>query len=157
MKKIFKNKKGFTLVELLAVIVILAIIMVIATQQIGKVIQGARADSFVESYQMIAKQVNTYIASDQLDAITCDDTDSDTTNNCSSKYGLSSADYSLKVEGNSGTYTVTLSPSGDTNGKFANMDLTKNGKAANSGTCEHTKIANGATSCTAQQIVGTVN
>ena len=35
MKKTLKNKKGFTLVELLAVIVVLAIIMVIATQQVN--------------------------------------------------------------------------------------------------------------------------
>ena len=153
MKKIFKNKKGFTLVELLAVIVILAIIMVIATQQIGKVIAGARADSFVESYQMIAKQVNTYIASDQLDAITCDDTDSDDTNDCSSKYGLSSADYSLKVAGNTGTYTITLTAADD--GKFDNMNLTENGKTK----CTSSKITINSTEadCEAKKIIGTVS
>ena len=40
------NKKGFTLVELLAVIVILAIIAVIAVPSILAIIEGARKDSF---------------------------------------------------------------------------------------------------------------
>ena len=40
-----KNKKGFTLVELLAVIVILAIILVIAIPQIAKVIDDGKINS----------------------------------------------------------------------------------------------------------------
>ena len=55
MKKILKNKKGFTLVELLAVIVVLAIIMVIATQRIGNVIKQNTADAFKSSLDMVAK------------------------------------------------------------------------------------------------------
>ena len=55
MKKILKNKKGFTLVELLAVIVVLAIIMVIATTQINNVIKKSRGDSFYDSVVMIEK------------------------------------------------------------------------------------------------------
>ena len=55
MKKLLKNKKGFTLVELLAVIVVLAIIMVIATQQINKTIKKSRGDSFYDSVLMIEK------------------------------------------------------------------------------------------------------
>lgn len=50
------NKKGFTLVELLAVIVVLAIIMVIATQAIGNVIKKNTASSFKSSLDMVAKQ-----------------------------------------------------------------------------------------------------
>ena len=160
MKKILKNKKGFTLVELLAVIVILAIIMVIATQQIGKVIAGARADSFVESYQMVAKQVQTFIATDQTDDIKCDDSDS--SNLCGTKYGLSS-DYFLKVDpvGTPVTgYKITLSVPGTASnytGKFANVKLTENGKASNGTTCDTDKIGRGASSCTEKQIEGTIN
>ena len=44
-----KNKKGFTLVELLAVIVILALIMSIAVVSIGGVLQGTRQSTFRES------------------------------------------------------------------------------------------------------------
>ena len=53
------NKKGFTLVELLAVIVVLAVIMVIATQAIGGVIQKNTVDSFERSLDMVAKQAKT--------------------------------------------------------------------------------------------------
>lgn len=43
------NKKGFTLVELLAVIVILALIMGIAVVSIGGVLQSARQSTFKET------------------------------------------------------------------------------------------------------------
>lgn len=41
-KKLFKNEKGLTLIELLAVIVILAIVAAIATPAIGNIIQNSR-------------------------------------------------------------------------------------------------------------------
>lgn len=50
------NKKGFTLVELLAVIVVLAVIMVIATQAIGGVLAKNKVDAFKSSLDMAAKQ-----------------------------------------------------------------------------------------------------
>ena len=40
--KIFKNEKGLTLIELLAVIVILAIVAAIATPAIGNIIDNSR-------------------------------------------------------------------------------------------------------------------
>ncbi len=52
MKKM--NKKGFTLVELLAVIVVLAIILVIAVPRILDVIESARKESLGRSAQMVA-------------------------------------------------------------------------------------------------------
>ncbi len=48
-----KNKKGFTLVELLAVIVILALIMGIAVVGITTVINKAKNDTKYESAQMV--------------------------------------------------------------------------------------------------------
>ncbi|GAA0450517.1 type II secretion system protein [Alkalibacillus silvisoli] len=45
LKKIFKNQKGITLVELLAVIVILGIIALIAVPAIANVIEDSRYDS----------------------------------------------------------------------------------------------------------------
>ena len=48
-----KNSKGFTLVELLAVIVVLAVIMVIATTQINGVIKKNRVDSFLSTYKIV--------------------------------------------------------------------------------------------------------
>lgn len=50
-----KKKNGFTLVELLAVIVILAIILVIAIPQIIKTIDAARLSAFRSSAKMLLK------------------------------------------------------------------------------------------------------
>lgn len=49
-----KKRNGFTLVELLAVIVILAIILVIAVPQIMKTIEDARRSSMESSAKMVA-------------------------------------------------------------------------------------------------------
>ena len=111
MKKLLKNKKGFTLVELLAVIVVLAIIMVIATQQINKTIQKSRADSFVSSYKMV------------LDAVKKCELQSMTDADCKSSVDLSVNDYDLNItRGADGTYAITLEDK--PGGKFVNMDLT---------------------------------
>lgn len=55
MKKL--NKKGFTLVELLAVIVILAVIMGIAVVSMSGVIEGARKNSMKATAQQIIEAV----------------------------------------------------------------------------------------------------
>ena len=155
MKKILTNKKGFTLIELLAVIVVLAIIMVIATQQVNKTISGSRANAFVESYQMLVKQVKTFIASDEEP--TCSGTGADA---CLTKYDLSD-DYTLTVikDASSSSYTITLT--GANSGKFKNLDIVKYGNynKSESGTtkCDITKIASGATSCSSNSITGKVD
>lgn len=117
------NKKGFTLIELLAVIVVLAIIMVIATQQVNKTISKSRANSFIESYQMIAKQVKTFIASDE--EANCVDNAA-----CLTKYDLAD-DYTLSVTkaADANKYTITLGAN-TANGKFKNVDLSKYGDVA---------------------------
>ena len=46
MKNIMKNKKGFTLVELLAVIVVLAIVMVLATRTVLPLMNKAKVQAF---------------------------------------------------------------------------------------------------------------
>lgn len=156
MKKL--NKKGFTLIELLAVIVVLAIIMVIATQQVNKTINGSRANSFVESYQMIVKQVKIYIASDE------EPTCGTSGNSCLTYYNLSN-DYTLSVTENTDKtgYTITLgvNTTAGANSKFKNVDLNNFGnytKTSNSTKiCDPAKISSGATSCTKNTIVGTVS
>ena len=61
MKKM--NKKGFTLVELLAVIVILAILMAIAATNIGPVIDNSRRSSMRTTAQQIIDAVRLQLTS----------------------------------------------------------------------------------------------
>ena len=59
MKKLM-NKKGFTLVELLAVIVILAVIILVAMNAVIPQMENARKSSFETEIQTFAKAAETY-------------------------------------------------------------------------------------------------
>ena len=50
------NKKGFTLVELLAAIVILAVLMLVGAQAVGTILNNSNANSLVNSLDMAIKQ-----------------------------------------------------------------------------------------------------
>ena len=54
-------KKGFTLVELLAVIVILAVILVIAVPQVMKVVDQSRQKSYINQKQIILQAARQYV------------------------------------------------------------------------------------------------
>ena len=69
MKRI--NKKGFTLVELLAVIVIMGILMMVAIPSISRVIENSRKDTFVDIAKSYANAAKTLWTSD---ALTCEGT-----------------------------------------------------------------------------------
>src|SRR5690625_2088552 len=56
----FKNERGLTLVELLAVIVILSIIAVIAFVMIGKVIENSKKDSHIANAQQLIASAKLY-------------------------------------------------------------------------------------------------
>ena len=68
MKKL--NKKGFTLVELLAVIVILALLMVVATRTIGSVLDTSKQKAAeTEAQKIVSKtyeDIQTYVANNSL-------------------------------------------------------------------------------------------
>lgn len=76
MKKNINNiiinlrNKGFTLVELLAVIVVLSIIALIGFTQVGNVIETAREKAAEESADNYIKAVNLKIMNDMLNGIT---------------------------------------------------------------------------------------
>jgi len=72
-----KNKKrGFTLVELLAVIVILAVILVIAVPQVMNIIEDVRKASFSSSVKILASEAEKkYVQNEVLglkDSISCE-------------------------------------------------------------------------------------
>ena len=72
-----KKKNAFTLIELLAVIVILAVILVISIPRILDVIETSKKDSFKNAAQIIADSAEKKKASDKLldkdEEITCKD------------------------------------------------------------------------------------
>lgn len=67
MKKI--NKKGFTLVELLAVIVILGILLLIAVPSVNNIIKNSRKKAFLSQVKLAVENVET-TASVEKDSIT---------------------------------------------------------------------------------------
>ncbi len=62
MKYRLKNRHGFTLVELLAVIVVLAIIMLIAVQAVLPLLQNARKNAFLVEVNNALDAAQTYYA-----------------------------------------------------------------------------------------------
>jgi prepilin-type N-terminal cleavage/methylation domain-containing protein len=61
-----KKNKGFTLVELLAVIVILAVILVIAIPNVMKIIDKARLDTYKRTEGMLTSATRSYLASNNI-------------------------------------------------------------------------------------------
>lgn len=63
MKKFLKNEKGLTLIELLAVIVILGIIAAIAIPSIGGIIQKSREDAVKADALQAINSAKVYMSS----------------------------------------------------------------------------------------------
>ena len=81
-----KKKKGFTLVELLAVIVILAVILIIAVPKISDVIKNSKEASLETTAKLIASQAEKKYTENQV-------LDGSSTIKCSDVAKISNADY----------------------------------------------------------------
>ena len=81
-----KKKKGFTLVELLAVIVILAVILIIAMPKISDVIKNSKEASLETTAKLIASQAEKKYTENQV-------LDNSSTIKCSDVAKISNADY----------------------------------------------------------------
>ena len=115
-----KKKNGFTLVELLAVIVILAIILVIAVPQIMSTIDDATKASLESSAKMVAAQVeNQYAIAQSLGKEGFVTTNGD----CMQGWaGLNNIDYDSCTYNVSATGTAQVTIEGK--GKFAGYTCT---------------------------------
>ncbi|MGG3915678.1 type II secretion system protein [Rossellomorea vietnamensis] len=66
MKKMLKNERGLTLVELLAVIVILGIIAAIAVPSIGNIIEKSREDAVKAEGIQVLNAAKLYVSSEKI-------------------------------------------------------------------------------------------
>ena len=64
-----KSKKGFTLVELLAVIVVLAIVMGIAAVAITNVLDSTRKNAYVASAKQFIAGAKTLVNADEMNIL----------------------------------------------------------------------------------------
>ncbi|MGG4022540.1 prepilin-type N-terminal cleavage/methylation domain-containing protein, partial [Geobacillus stearothermophilus] len=64
-KRLLKNERGLTLIELLAVIVILGIIAVIAIPAIGAIMDNSKKDAHIANAKQMVSAVRLAIANDQ--------------------------------------------------------------------------------------------
>lgn len=102
------KKRGFTLVELLAVIVLLAIISAIAATTISGVIKKTKINSFLSSFKILNKSLKDKIALGDTN-VECDDKKND--NKCSSIYEYDEDTYEMEVKKNdSDVYISRLFP-----------------------------------------------
>ena len=120
-----QKKKGFTLVELLAVIVILAVILVIAVPQIMSVIESARKGSIESTAKLIAEGAEREYTNRKI-------LGKDTNIECSDVSSMNSNDYGTCVItfDNTGKATVKVTGKGKfegytCNGNSTNMECIK--------------------------------
>jgi type IV pilus assembly protein PilA len=113
------NRKGFTLVELLAVIVILAIILAIAVPSISSMIANSKKNSFEANVKMIITSISYKL----LEGTAIATSTTENLKNSIGTYGANPADYeSFYITSTSPTITISLT--GVAGGKFGTCTVT---------------------------------
>ena len=128
-----RNKNGFTLVELLAIIVILAVIMVIAVPQILDVVNGSKNSAWKDNVKLFESAIETNsqifdpetgVAKASVPAL------------CTTPATVStlaeSSDTTVSCEVDGSDYEFTLTGSGQFDGKTATITCTAGGSCDSS-------------------------
>ncbi|WP_307068178.1 competence type IV pilus major pilin ComGC [Alkalibacillus filiformis] len=110
LKRMLKNQKGITLVELLAVIVILGIIALIAVPAIANVIEDSRYDSVKATAINIIEAGELYAVTNEEDSVTLSELEDEGYINISG-YDDSSDDISVSIDSSGSTIDGILSDS----------------------------------------------
>ena len=117
-----RNKKGFTLVELLAVIVILAIILAIAVPTISTLISNQRKSAYAAGVKMMIKGMEYKILEAQASGAAFPYTNG--TAVAASTLGGSDADYGSVTPSNVTSGSITVAVAAKTTGNYANCTTT---------------------------------
>ena len=98
-----KNKKGFTLVELLAVIVVLAIVMGIAAVAITNVLDSTRKNAYVASAKQYIEGAKSLVEAEVVDRMFATGEETTYLKECAkdNTYDITIADIKLKSGGDS--------------------------------------------------------
>ncbi|MEH7236194.1 type II secretion system protein [Bacillus sp. JJ1562] len=109
LNKYVKNQKGLTLIELLAVIVILGIIAAIAVPAIGNVIEKSRNDAVHADATQVLNAAKLYVASEAPTSTVTFDNDTSTTaiDNGLEDYLENIESYSITITVENGEYRYT--------------------------------------------------
>lgn len=109
MKKLIKNQKGMTLIELLAVIVIIAIVALIAIPAIANVINNSKDKAILSDASQIISSAKIAIADGACDGTSANACTQDNMASYVEKANLPT-DATYKVtKDNAGVYTLTYS------------------------------------------------
>ena len=134
------NKKGFTLVELLAVIVILALLMVVATRSIGSIMDSSKKSAMETELKKILSSYNTYKEQKIIDPnadikIITKDAAIDSNGVISGSDG----GYHFTINTASGNFCITDTNKGS-EGSFVDTDITYNTNGSNETLNYHASI-----------------
>lgn len=109
-----KKKNGFTLVELLAVVVILGIVITVISISVVKTMKKAKNKAFITSYEVILDSVLKSINSKNLNLSDDSDVICFNTEECSKIYYVSKDNYLMAVlKNDDDSYTVAVTGKGD--------------------------------------------